>query len=185
MCVEGEKIASTYHLLYLQLRKPLKMSLSELMWWRLSRIMTTGRSAPLLSALHCSARLARYCRRSFSRINENQKDKKKITQLNHRCNFRGKDFQKDKEAATEFHHCGQFSWMSTCRRTCFLDRTTLKPHAKMNKGTKLKASDWSIHIPIWWTQSLETCWQNILSPLENRLQWNILYISMNATFICI
>lgn len=70
-----------------------------------------------------------------------RKKKKKITQLNHRCNFRGKDFQKDKEAATELHHCGQFSWMSTCRRTCFLDRTTLKPHAKMNKGTKLKASD--------------------------------------------
>lgn len=51
----------TYHLLYLQFRKPLKMSLKEPTWWRLSRTMTTGRSALLLSALHCSARLARYC----------------------------------------------------------------------------------------------------------------------------
>lgn len=74
-CVQGERRGTTYHLLYLQLRKPLKMSLSELMWWRLSRIMTAGRSAPLLSALHCSAKFARYCRRSFSRINKKPKTK--------------------------------------------------------------------------------------------------------------
>lgn len=78
ICVQGERKGTTYHLLYLQLRKPLKMSLSELMWWRLSRIMTTGRSAPLLSALHCSAKFARYCRRSFSRIN------KKTQKQNHK-----------------------------------------------------------------------------------------------------
>lgn len=137
--VKGERRATTYHLLYLQLRKPLKMSLSEPMWWRLSRIMTTGRSAPLLSALHCSARFARYCRRSFSRINK--KTQKRLTQLDLRCNFSRKDFQKDKEAAAEFPHCGSFSWISACRKTCFLDRATLKPHARKNKGTKHKASD--------------------------------------------
>lgn len=53
----------------------------------------------MLSALHCSARFARYCRRSCRRINNNNKIQKILTQLDCRCNFSGKDFQKDKEAA--------------------------------------------------------------------------------------
>ena len=50
----------THHLWYLQLRKPLKMSLSEPIWWRLSRITTVGSSVSVSSELHCSARVDRY-----------------------------------------------------------------------------------------------------------------------------
>lgn len=53
-----------HHLWYLQLRNPLKMSLREPIWWRLSRITTEGSSISHSSVLHCSARLERYCRRS-------------------------------------------------------------------------------------------------------------------------
>lgn len=50
----------TYHLWYLQLRKPLKMSLREPMWCRLSRMTTVGSSVSVSSELHCSARLDKY-----------------------------------------------------------------------------------------------------------------------------
>lgn len=56
-----------HHLWYLQLRKPLNMSLREPMWWRLSRMTTVGSSASVRSELHRSARLDRYRRRSCGR----------------------------------------------------------------------------------------------------------------------
>jgi len=62
------------------------------------------------------------------------------------------------EAPAEFPHCGSFSWISTCRKTCFLDRAMLKPQGRKNKGTKYMASDRIIHIPVWWILSLDIHW---------------------------
>lgn len=56
---------SLYHLWYLQLSSPLKISPRELTWCRLSRMMTRGMSTALFSLLHWSARLDRYWRNSY------------------------------------------------------------------------------------------------------------------------
>lgn len=53
-----------YHLWYLQLSSPLKISPRELTWCRLSRMMTSGISTALFSLLHWSARWDRYWRSS-------------------------------------------------------------------------------------------------------------------------
>lgn len=144
-CAQGERRGTTYHLLYLQLRKPLKMSLSELMWWRLSRIMTTGRSAPLLSALHCSAKFARYCRRSFSRMNKNQKQnlkktsqaQKRLIQLDHRCNFTGrKIFRKIKWLLKGFPSVDHSAGSAHVGK-----HAAYTAHARKKNGAKHKAND--------------------------------------------
>lgn len=59
VCVFFKELLS-HHLWYLQLRKPLNMSLREPMWCRLSRMTTVGSSVSVSSELHCSARVDRY-----------------------------------------------------------------------------------------------------------------------------